>query len=345
MLHQQIKFRNMLTALVLLPWIVPEVVTALAWRGIFDPVFGGLNGMLLAFGIIDKGIPWLGTPQLALPAVTAVNVWKGIPFFTITLLAGMKAIDAELYDAASVDGANSWRKFLHITLPGLRYVIIVCTLLSTIWTFNNFDDHLPADRRRAGRRDPRLHDPGLRGDRRAALQPGDLDRAGDGAGAGVIIFVLGRYMMNSNQRVDDTTSAGARGAAAITWPFRIVFRALVWAFFLVNDAVESVLFAIGRTVRGSSGGSLVSYRASKRIGRTVLYVCLGALLFFELFPFYWVIITAFKQPDQVRAFRSVFWPDPFTLQNFQLHADRAADAALDVQHVPGRDRRVRRSRS
>jgi len=91
MLHQKIKARNLLTALVLLPWIVPEVVTALAWRGIFDPVFGGLNGMLLYFGVIDKGIAWLGTPQLALPSVTAVNVWKGIPFFTITLLAGMKS--------------------------------------------------------------------------------------------------------------------------------------------------------------------------------------------------------------------------------------------------------------
>jgi multiple sugar transport system permease protein len=86
---------------VLLPWIVPEVVTALAWRGILDPVFGGLNGMLLAVGVIDKGIPWLGTPQLALPAVTAVNVWKGIPFFTITLLAGMRAIDGELSATSS----------------------------------------------------------------------------------------------------------------------------------------------------------------------------------------------------------------------------------------------------
>ncbi len=316
MLHQKIKFRNLLTALVLLPWIVPEVVTALAWRGIFDPVFGGLNGLLLAMGVVDKGIPWLGTPELALPAVTAVNIWKGIPFFTITLLAGMKAIDAELYDAAAVDGANAWRRFLHITLPGLRYVIIVCTLLSTIWTFNNFTIIYlltgggPGGATRVFTILAYEAIAGLRYSRATSIA---LAMA---PVLGVIIFVLGRYMMNSNQRVEDTNGPAARVASVITWPFRMVLAAIVWLFFRLNDAVEGAIFAIGRAIRGSRTEARIGYRTSRRISRGVLYVCLGALLLFELFPFYWVIITAFKQPEQVRSFRSIFWPDPFTLQNF-----------------------------
>ena len=67
-----------------------------------------------------------------------INLWAGIPFYTINILAGLKSIDQELYEAAAIDGAGAWRQFLHITLPGLRYVLIVTTLLSTIWTFNTF---------------------------------------------------------------------------------------------------------------------------------------------------------------------------------------------------------------
>lgn len=316
LLHQKIKFRNILTALVLLPWIVPEVVTALAWRGIFDPVFGGLNGMLLWAGLIDKGIPWLGTPELALPAVIAVNVWKGIPFFTITLLAGMKAIDSELYDAAAVDGANAWRRFLHITLPGLRYVIIVCTLLSTIWTFNNFGIiYLLTGGGPGGA--TRVYTilayeaiAGLRYSRATSVA---LSMAPVLA---LIIFVLGRYMMNSNQRVDDNSGVAGRIASIITAPFRVVFSGLVWLFFRVNDAVEGVIYAIGRSLRGGRTESRIGHGTNKRISRGFLYAALGAIVAFELFPFYWVIITAFKHPDQVREFRSIFWPDPFTLQNF-----------------------------
>ncbi len=73
-----------------------------------------------------------------MPSVIMVNIWQGIPFFTIMMVAGLSSIDNELYEAASIDGANAWRKFLHVTLPGLKYVIIVAVLLSTIWTFNDF---------------------------------------------------------------------------------------------------------------------------------------------------------------------------------------------------------------
>ena len=138
LLHSRLPFRNVLTGIMLLPWIVPEVVTALTWRSIYDPIFGGLNPILMQFGLIDRSVAWLAEPTLAMPSVIAVNVWKGIPFYTILLLAGLKAIDREQYEAAEVDGAGPIQRFRHITLPGLRYVIAVTVLLSTIMTFNTF---------------------------------------------------------------------------------------------------------------------------------------------------------------------------------------------------------------
>ena len=122
----------------LLPWIVPEIVTALAWKSIFDPIFGGLNPILMNLGVISQPLGWLSDPQLAMPSVIAVNVWKGIPFYTLLFLSGLKAIDREQLEAAEVDGANVIRRFRHITLPGMRYVIVVTLLLSFISTFNSF---------------------------------------------------------------------------------------------------------------------------------------------------------------------------------------------------------------
>ncbi|MBV9542924.1 MAG: sugar ABC transporter permease, partial [Chloroflexi bacterium] len=139
LLHNLPRWGAILGGIVLLPYIVPEVVRALAWRILLDPLFGALNYVLVnVFHILAKGPSYLADPNTALPSVIAVNVWSGIPFFVILFLAGLKAIDKELYDAASVDGANAWRRFLHVTLPGLRYVIIVAVLLSTVFTFNNF---------------------------------------------------------------------------------------------------------------------------------------------------------------------------------------------------------------
>src|SRR5689334_4276400 len=115
-LNSRLLFRNVLTGLMLLPWIVPEVVTALTWRSIYDPIFGGLNPILQQLGIINRPVAWLAEPGLAMASVIAVNVWKGIPFYTILLLAGLKAIEREQHEAAEVDGANIVQRFRHITL-------------------------------------------------------------------------------------------------------------------------------------------------------------------------------------------------------------------------------------
>ena len=104
---------------------------ALSWKSIFDPLFGGMNPILMFLGIIEKPLSWLADPKLAMPGVILVNVWAGIPFFTVNFLAGLQSIEIELYEAAEVDGANAWQKFVSISLPGIRYVVIVTVLLST----------------------------------------------------------------------------------------------------------------------------------------------------------------------------------------------------------------------
>ncbi len=134
------RFSGPLTGAFLVPWIVPSVVIALTWKSLLDPVYGGVNQFLIQTGMVDKGLPWFGSTQTAMMSLIMVNVWQGIPFFTVNLLAGLKAIDKEYYEAATIDGASGWRCFRHITLPGLRYVLIVVVLLSTIWTFNNFTE-------------------------------------------------------------------------------------------------------------------------------------------------------------------------------------------------------------
>ena len=137
-LNSRLPWRNLLAGVMLLPWIVPEIVTALTWKSIYDPLFGSLNPILLGAGIIDRPLGWLSDPNLAMPSIIAVNVWKGIPFYVLLLLAGLKAVDREQLEAAEIDGANVVQRFRHVALPSMRYVIVVTLLLSFISTFNQF---------------------------------------------------------------------------------------------------------------------------------------------------------------------------------------------------------------
>jgi multiple sugar transport system permease protein len=138
LLNQHIKARNLFRGWLLLPWIAPTFVTALTWRWMFDGTSGIINFLLTGAGILDAPIAWLGQSSTALGAVIVTNIWRGFPFFGVSLLAGMQAIPAENYEAAEVDGASPWQKFWNITVPGLRTVLIIVTMLSTIWTFNDF---------------------------------------------------------------------------------------------------------------------------------------------------------------------------------------------------------------
>jgi ABC-type sugar transport system permease subunit len=137
-LNQRLKGRNIFRGWLLLPWVAPTFVTALTWRWMFDGTSGVINFILMQLGLIQVPVAWLGSGSTALLAVIVTKIWHGFPFFGISLLAAMQAIPAELYEAAEVDGASPWQKFWHITIPGVRTVLIIITMLSTIWTFNDF---------------------------------------------------------------------------------------------------------------------------------------------------------------------------------------------------------------
>ncbi len=137
-LNRAITCKNLTRGLVFLPWAVPPVIACYVWKWMMDDVSGIINFVLNRLHIIETQPVWLGDPGLAMFSVILVNVWQGAPFFGITILAGLQAISPDLYEAADIDGASAWRKFVHITLPSLKNVILISSLLSFIWTFNNF---------------------------------------------------------------------------------------------------------------------------------------------------------------------------------------------------------------
>jgi multiple sugar transport system permease protein len=139
LLHQAFRGRALVRMLALLPWIIPGVVVGLIWEWLYQPNYGVINDLLIKAGWLHDRIAWLSSPDLAMAAVVFTNVWRGIPFFTIMLLAGLQAIPGELYEAAHVDGAGVLARFRHITLPLLRPIIVVATATRIIWTFNYAD--------------------------------------------------------------------------------------------------------------------------------------------------------------------------------------------------------------
>lgn len=133
--------RTFFRGLFLLPWITSTVIIALTWRWMFDafPGRGFFNSVLLDAGVLRRPIALMATPAGAMLAVVVANWWRGFPFFGVSYLAGMQSVPLELYEAAAVDGAGPWRRFWHVTLPGLKHVIVVTVLLSVIWTINDFN--------------------------------------------------------------------------------------------------------------------------------------------------------------------------------------------------------------
>jgi multiple sugar transport system permease protein len=130
--------KTLAKALILIPWAMPIAISAITWRWIFNGQMGSLNYLLSQVGLINEYVVWLGDPKLAFAAAMFVEVWSSIPFMTITFLAGFQAIPPSIYDAAKMDGASPWREFLDMTVPQMRNVIMVVTLLSVIWAFRSF---------------------------------------------------------------------------------------------------------------------------------------------------------------------------------------------------------------
>jgi multiple sugar transport system permease protein len=129
----QRKWRGML----LVPWVIPLSLSTLGWWWMFDPTYSALNWVLHGLGF--AGVPWLADPYWARFSVILDNVWYGAPFFLIMYLAALKSVPEQLYEAASIDGANAWQKFIHVTLPMMRSIIAITVLFSLIVTFANFD--------------------------------------------------------------------------------------------------------------------------------------------------------------------------------------------------------------
>lgn len=138
-LNQNFRGRNILRGAFMLPWILPTYIIVLVWRWIFDGQTGLLNQILMSWGLISENVPFLARAGSAIGLLIFVLVWKGYPFYALTFLAGMQSISSDLYDAAKVDGAGRLGRFFYVTLPGIRPVMGVVLLLSTIWTMNSLE--------------------------------------------------------------------------------------------------------------------------------------------------------------------------------------------------------------
>ncbi len=137
LLNQRLPGRPLYRALLILPWAMPQYISALTWRGMFNLEYGAVNLLLAKFGI--DAVPWLSGEWTAFAAATLTNIWLGFPFIMVVALGGLQSIPVELYEAARIDGAGPIRRFFSITLPMLRPVLTPAIVLGTIWTFNNLN--------------------------------------------------------------------------------------------------------------------------------------------------------------------------------------------------------------
>lgn len=139
LLDHELRGRNFFRALFLLPWVVPDVCTALLWKWLYGDEFGVLNFLLLQAGLIETPVQWLANPDMAMGSVIAVQVWKLYPVMFVVLLAALQGVPRELHEAATIDGASARQRFWYITLPFIRATSVIITLLASIWTFQSFD--------------------------------------------------------------------------------------------------------------------------------------------------------------------------------------------------------------
>lgn len=139
LLNKTFKFRGLVRAAAFIPWAISGVLASVMWSLMYNEHMGVINDMLMRLGIIHENQAWLANSSTAFISVVIAELWRGIPFFAITLLASLQSIPEELYEAARVDGAGRWKSFIFVTIPQLKNTIILTTLLRVIWEFNNVD--------------------------------------------------------------------------------------------------------------------------------------------------------------------------------------------------------------
>ena len=137
--HRLLRFKQFFRGIVLVPWVIPTAVAAMVFQTFFDTSYGLFNVTLRNIGFTDLRISWLGEPDLVMPSLILVSLWKFCPFFIIGLLAGLQAVSEEFYESAKVDGAGAWARFRYIAFPQLMPISTVLIVLGTIWRANNFD--------------------------------------------------------------------------------------------------------------------------------------------------------------------------------------------------------------
>ena len=137
-LNRSFRGKMLFMSIVLLPWAIPYTISAIAGKWMYNPLYGHLNRILYDLHLIETPMEWLSDPKLALWWVLLINSWTGIPFCAFSILSGLYAIPRNLYEAASIDGASGFRSFLHITLPSIRPVLVLVSVLAGMWSFNSF---------------------------------------------------------------------------------------------------------------------------------------------------------------------------------------------------------------
>lgn len=138
-LDRELHGKTVIQVVLLIPWVVPFVVSGVTWMFLYHPRWGVVNDILIRLGLMTERIAWLSEPNLALGSVMIAYIWKVYPYVMILLLAGLKSIPETLYDAAEIDGANGLMKLWHVTIPQLSGIIRTVVLIVGIWTFNSFD--------------------------------------------------------------------------------------------------------------------------------------------------------------------------------------------------------------
>lgn len=139
LVHQHLPGRGFFRSILMLPWAMPAFVAFLTWRVIYQPIGGGLNLILTQTGLYPHIVDWLGQRSTAMGSVIFASTWRGFPFWFVSILAALQSVPKDLHEAAIVDGANAWQRFWAVTFPTILPVIIVTTLLSSIWTANAFE--------------------------------------------------------------------------------------------------------------------------------------------------------------------------------------------------------------
>jgi multiple sugar transport system permease protein len=255
-----------------------------------------------------------------MPSIIAVNIWKGIPFFVLLLLAGLKAVDREQLEAAEIDGASVVQRFRHVTLPSMRYVIVVTLLLSFISTFNQFG--LPFLMTQGGPSGAtKLYSILAYEKAIGSLQygPGTAIAFSVAPLMAVIIWLLARFMRQDARggRQRGGWAFGDRMMRSVGRLFSLVLDAVFWPFDMALRLFHRGSAAVGAMLGRRPGQPMFRRRGQRNASLALRLAILAPFMAFVVFPFYWVLITSLKTTPQISERRSIFWPDPFTMEQYR----------------------------